>query len=274
MNNHVLSTEHLTFSYGQEPVLHDVSVTVPTGKVSVILGSNGCGKSTLLKSMSRLLVPSGGAVCLNGKNIREIPSRKLAVSLGLLPQSPVAPDGIRVSDLVMRGRFPHRSYFGGVSKKDIEAVDQAMDMMGVTELADRCVDELSGGQRQRVWIALALAQQTDILLLDEPTTYLDISYQLEILDKLAMLNEKRGTTIVMVLHDINFAARYADHLFVMKKGSVICQGEPEKVLTSKLMKEVYDLECRIMADPVSGSPMVLPVGRYSGRGSVPHKKGA
>lgn len=256
-----LQTKGVMFGYAHTPVLQDVSVTVPKGKISVILGANGCGKSTLLKTMARLLAPKEGAVLLDGKHLREIPLKQLARQLGILPQSPSAPGGIRVADLIMRGRFPYRTYFGGVTQEDTQAVSRAMELMGVTELADRSVDELSGGQRQRVWIALALAQQTDFLLLDEPTTYLDIAYQLEILERLDMLNKEKGTTIVMVLHDINFAARYADHLFVMKKGRLIREGAPGEVITPDLLRDVYDLECRVMEDPVSHAPMILPVGR-------------
>lgn len=182
--------------------------------------------------------------------------------MGLLPQSPVVPEGITVSDLVSRGRFPYQSFFKGLGHHDFEAVEEALEIMGITELADRCVDELSGGQRQRVWIAMALAQQTDILLLDEPTTFLDIAYQVEILDLLTDLNRRRGTTIVMVLHDINLSARYADHLFALRKGELIAEGAPSAILNESLIKCIFDLDSTVIQDPLTGSPMIVPKGRH------------
>ena len=201
-----------------------------------------------------------------------MPSKQMAQTLGLLPQSPVVPEGIKVTDLVARGRFPYRKLLGGLQKEDFAAVEEALEMMGITELADRCVDELSGGQRQRVWIALALAQQTDILLLDEPTTYLDIAYQVEILDLLMELNKKRGTTILMVLHDINLSARYADHIFAMSKGKLIAQGSPSEVISRELMKQIYGLDCQIIEDPVSGTPLIVPEGRHHRQENTSAKK--
>lgn len=262
MNYHTLTAEHINAGYNQKTILSDVSVNIPQNKISVILGANGCGKSTLLKTFARLLSLQNGKILLDDKNVAEISSRHMAQTLGLLPQSPVVPDGIRVMDLVSRGRFPYRQFLKSMTREDFAAVEEAMEIMGIAELADRTVAELSGGQRQRVWIALALAQQTDILLLDEPTTFLDIAYQVEILDMLTDLNHKRKTTIVMVLHDINLSARYADYLFAMKKGQLVAQGAPDEIITPELMKEVYGLTCDVITDPVSGSPMILPKGRH------------
>ncbi|MCR5754947.1 MAG: ABC transporter ATP-binding protein [Acetatifactor sp.] len=242
-----------------------MNLSIPQQKVSVIIGANGCGKSTMLKTFARLLRPECGAVTLDGKTLQEYPTRELARNLGLLPQSPTVPEGIKVADLIARGRFPYQKPFKGLDECDFNAIEEAMDMMGVKELADRNVDELSGGQRQRVWIALALAQQTDILLLDEPTTYLDIAYQIEILDALTQLNREKKTTIVMVLHDINLSARYADYLFAMKDGKLVAQGNPEEIITPEIMKTVYGLDCVVTSDPVTGSPLIVPCGKYHNR---------
>lgn len=262
MKPHSLSANDLKLGYDGRTIVEGMNVTIPDGKVSIIIGANGCGKSTLLKSFARLLNPVSGEVALDGTSVRSYPSRKLSRTLGMLPQSPVVPEGIKVADLVARGRFPYRRMLQNFSKSDREAVEEALEVMGITDLCDRSVDELSGGQRQRVWIALALAQQTDILLLDEPTTYLDIAYQVEILDTLAELNQRRGTTIVMVLHDINLSARYADWLFAMHNGRLVAQGTPEDILTPELMAKVYGLQCVVMEDPLSHTPYVLPRGRF------------
>ncbi|PXV91601.1 iron complex transport system ATP-binding protein [Lachnotalea glycerini] len=252
----------LVAGYDKKIIVNNIDIIIPKNKISVIIGANACGKSTLLKTMARLIKPVSGEVILDGKQISEIAPKQLARKLGLLPQSPVVPEGITVSDLVSRGRFPYQSFLKGMGKKDYEAVKEALDIMGITELANRSVDELSGGQRQRVWIAMALAQQTDILLLDEPTTFLDITYQVEILDLLTDLNQKRGTTIVMVLHDINLSARYADYIFAVKKGELISQGTPFEVITEEQMKQVFELDCAVIKDPVSGSPFIVPKGRH------------
>ncbi len=248
--------------YDNKIILNGIDITIPSNKISVIIGANACGKSTLLKTLARLIKPVSGEITLDGKQISAIPPKQLAQTLGLLPQSPVVPEGIIVSDLVARGRFPYQTFLKGMGKKDYEAVEEALDIMGITELANRSVDELSGGQRQRVWIAMALAQQTDILLLDEPTTFLDITYQVEILDLLTDLNRKRGTTIVMVLHDINLSARYADYIFAVNKGRLVSQGSPSEVIKEELIKQVFGLECAVIKDPVSGSPFIVPKGRY------------
>ena len=259
---HIFQAEQVVSGYDNKTIVHGVSLLIPSNKISVIIGANGCGKSTLLKTLARLIKPTSGKITLDGKPLSKIPPKQLARVLGLLPQSPIVPEGISVSDLVGRGRYPHQSMFSGWTKKDYEAVAEAMDIMDITEFANRNIDELSGGQRQRVWIAMALAQQTDILFLDEPTTFLDITYQVEILDMLTDLNRNRGTTIVMVLHDINLAARYADHIFALRQGKLIAEGEPSKVITNELIKDVFGLRCSVIKDPVSGSPSVVPIGRY------------
>lgn len=258
----IISASNIVAGYDKKIIIDNVDVVIPSNKISVIIGANACGKSTLLKTLARLIKPTSGEVVLDGKKISMVPPKELAKVLGLLPQSPVVPEGITVADLVSRGRFPYQSFLKGMGKEDYEAVEEAMEIMGIKELANRCVDELSGGQRQRVWIAMALAQQTDILLLDEPTTFLDITYQVEILDLLTELNRRRGTTIVMVLHDINLSARYADYIFAVKKGKLIAQGEPAKIITEDLMKQVFGLDCAVIKDPVSDSPFIVPKGRY------------
>ncbi len=259
---HQFKAEHVVSGYDQRKVVQNVSLSIPSNKISVIIGANACGKSTLLKTMARLIKPESGQVTLDGKPISQYPPKQLAKIVGLLPQSPIVPEGINVADLIGRGRFPHQTWLGGWTKKDYEAVAEAMEIMKITELANANIDELSGGQRQRVWIAMALAQQTDILFLDEPTTYLDITYQVEILDLLTDLNRKRGTTIVMVLHDINLSARYADYIFAMREGKLVAEGEPSKVISDDLIKDVFGLDCTVISDPASGSPMIVPIGRH------------
>ena len=261
-NKHVFRVEGLVSGYENKTIIHGIDLEIPENKISVIIGANGCGKSTLLKTMAKLIKPTEGDITLNGKAINKYPPKQLARTVGILPQSPVVPDGITVADLVGRGRFPHQSLFSGWTKKDYEAVEEAMEFMNIIEFANLDIDELSGGQRQRVWIAMALAQQTDILFLDEPTTFLDITYQVEILDLLTNLNRKHGTTIVMVLHDINLSARYADHIFAVKDGKLIAEGKPADVLTSELVKNVFELDSVIIQDPVSATPLVIPKGRY------------
>ncbi|MCX8999881.1 ABC transporter ATP-binding protein [Rhizobiaceae bacterium BDR2-2] len=262
MTTHSLTVSQLAAGYGDSVVLDGLDLAVPSGRITVIVGANACGKSTLLRAMSRLLAPQRGHVLLDGKSIHRIAPRELARTLGLLPQSPVAPEGITVADLVSRGRHPHQGLFSRWTHRDDEAVAAALAATRTVELAERPVDELSGGQRQRVWIAMALAQQTDLLLLDEPTTFLDISHQIEVLDLLTDLNETRGTTIVMVLHDLNLAARYADHLVAMADGRLHVSGRPEEVLTEETVRQVFGLESRIIADPTSGRPIMLPIGRH------------
>ena len=259
---HSLRTEGLVSGYGRTTIVDGVDLEIPAGRTSVIVGANACGKSTLLKTIARLIPAERGAVLLDGARIDTIPTKDLARTLGLLPQQPIAPEGIVVADLVGRGRHPHQKLFRSWTREDDRAVTEALAATGTLALADRAVDELSGGQRQRVWIAMALAQQTDILLLDEPTTFLDVSHQIDVLDLLTDLNRARGTTIVMVLHDINLAARYADHLFALRAGRIVASGPPSEVVTRELVREVFDLDAVVIDDPVSGTPLVLPRGRH------------
>lgn len=260
-----LRTEQVTLGYGDRAVVRDLTTTVPDGRVSVIVGANACGKSTLLRGMARLLKPSSGSVLLDGQAIASLPSRQVARTLGLLPQNPVTPEGVSVVDLVGRGRHPHQGALRRWSADDEAAVAEALRLTDTLDLAERLVDELSGGQRQRVWIAMALAQQTELLLLDEPTTYLDVAHQVEVLDLLAELNEVRGTTIVMVLHDLNLAARYADHLVAMRDGRIVAAGTPAEVITEECVSQVFGMGCRVVDDPVTGTPMVVPLGRTARR---------
>lgn len=253
-----LAARELTLAYEDRTVVDGLDLVIPDGEVTVIVGPNACGKSTLLRALGRLLKPRGGAVLLDGTDLARIPTKKIAQSVGLLPQTPVAPDAITVADLVSRGRQPHQHWWQQWSDEDERAVGDAMERTDVTALADRLVDELSGGQRQRVWIAMALAQETGLLLLDEPTTYLDISHQVEVLDLVRQLNHERGRTVVAVLHDLNQAARYADHLIAMKAGRVVARGRPSEVVTAELVHEVFGLESVVVPDPVTGSPLVVP----------------
>ncbi|GAA1672810.1 ABC transporter ATP-binding protein [Microbacterium lacus] len=259
---HRLSAESLSLAYGDRVIVDGLDLTIPSGAITAIVGANGCGKSTLLRALARLISPRSGQVILDGKALHGRPTKEIARTLGLLPQSPVAPEGIAVADLVGRGRHPHQRMLARFTAHDYDVVARSLAATGITEFADRSVDELSGGQRQRVWIAMALAQETDILLLDEPTTFLDLTHQIEVLDLLTDLNREQGTTIVMVLHDINLAARYADHLFALRDGRVVTGGRPAEVLTSELIRDVFELEALVVPDPVSGTPMVLPRGRH------------
>ncbi|TNB68465.1 ABC transporter ATP-binding protein [Arthrobacter sp. BB-1] len=262
----VLNAKDLTLKYDQRCVVDGLTAEIPEGKVTMIVGANACGKSTLLRGLSRLLKPAAGAVTLDGKDIHSRPARELARTLGLLPQHPTAPDGITVRDLVGRGRYPHLGFFrswreGDMSPHDL-AVQRALEATDTLALAGRNVDELSGGQRQRVWIAMALAQETDVLLLDEPTTYLDLAHQVEVLDLVTDLNRQRGTTVAIVLHDLNLAARYADNVIAMKNGAVVAVGSPLEVVTESLVRDVFGLESRVIPDPVSGTPLIIPIGRH------------
>ena len=253
-----LQAEGVKLGYGPRVIVDDLSLSVPDGEVTVIVGANACGKSTLLRGLARLLAPTRGRVVLDGKAISEHPSRVVARRLGMLPQSPIAPEGITVRDLVARGRHPHQSWWQQWGDEDASAVAEALHATGTTELADRDVDELSGGQRQRVWIAMAVAQQTDLLLLDEPTTYLDIAHQLEVLELVATLNRERGRTVVMVLHDLNLACRYASHIVAMCEGRIVAEGDPVEIITPELLREVFHVEAAVIADPTTGAPIVLP----------------
>lgn len=257
-----LRARELTLAYDDRTVVHDLELAVPDGRVTVIVGPNACGKSTTLRALGRLLKPKSGSVLLDGEELARIPTRKIAQSIGLLPQSPSAPEAITVADLVSRGRQPHQHWWQQWSEEDERAVTEAMARTDVTDLAERSVDELSGGQRQRVWIAMALAQETDLLLLDEPTTFLDIAHQVEVLDLVRRLNHDQGRTVVIVLHDLNQAARYADHLVAMKTGRIVAEGRPDEIVTAELVREVFGLESVVVPDPVTGSPLVVPGAPY------------
>lgn len=256
-----LSGSDLTLSYEQRTIAEGLTVAVPDQSFTVVVGPNACGKSTLLRALSRTLKPAAGTVLLDGQDIASLPAKQVARTLGLLPQSSIAPDGITVAELVARGRYPHQKLLRQWSPEDERVVTGAMEATGVAQLADRMVDELSGGQRQRVWIAMALAQETPLLLLDEPTTYLDIAHQLEILDLCARLHEEQGRTLVAVLHDLNQAARYATHLIAMRDGRVVAEGAPGDVVTAELVEEVFRLPCRVIDDPETGTPLVVPAAR-------------
>ena len=244
-----------------DAVLSGLDLQIPPGRVTAIVGANGSGKSTLLRTMARLHRPSAGAVLLDGRDVAGLPTREVARTLGLLPQSPLTPDGITVRDLVARGRTPHTSLWRQWSAADEAAVSAALHATRMTGLADRPVDALSGGQRQRVWIAMVVAQETPLLLLDEPTTYLDLAHQLDVLHLVGQLNREQGRTVVMVLHDLAQACRFADHLVALRNGAVIAAGAPTEVVDPEMVRRVFDVDCRILSDPVTGDPVVVPVAR-------------
>jgi iron complex transport system ATP-binding protein len=267
-----LVTKELTLAYDDREVVHELTIEIPRGEITSIIGANGCGKSTLLRGLSRLLKPRGGSVLLDGREISQLPTREVARRVGILPQAPSAPDGIVVSDLVGRGRYAYQRWYRQWSVEDEAAVEQALEATNTKELSGRAIDELSGGQRQRVWIAMALAQGADIMLLDEPTTYLDIAHQIEVLELLADLNSSEGRTIVLVLHDLHQACRYSDHLVAMKEGRIHARGRPEEIVSADLVHEVFDVECEVVPDPLTGAPIIVPLagrervsGRFRGR---------
>ena len=273
-DTHSLEVRGVTLGYADRTVVDDLDLALAPGRITCIVGANACGKSTVLRSMARLLKPRGGQVVLDGRDLHSMPTKQVARTLGLLPQSPVAPEGIVVADLVARGRHPHQGALARWTREDDEAVAEALELTGTAALAERSVDELSGGQRQRVWIAMVLAQQTDLLLLDEPTTFLDVAHQVEVLDLLTDLNRARGTTIAMVLHDLNLAARYADRLVALRAGSLHAAGDPAEVLTADVVRDVFGMESQVVPDPVSGRPIVLPIGRHHVRAAaVAHTAG-
>jgi iron complex transport system ATP-binding protein len=253
-----LEARSVSLAYDGITIVPELSVAVPPGSFTVVIGPNACGKSTLLRGLSRLLAPAAGSVVLDGRDISSYPAKEVARRLGLLPQSALAPDGITVADLVGRGRYPHQSLLRQWSSADDIAVREAMDATGTAELSARPVDALSGGQRQRVWVAMVLAQQTDLLLLDEPTTYLDVAHQVELMELFAELNA-RGRTVVAVLHDLNHAARYASHIIAMRDGRIVAEGAPRDVITSERVEAVYGLPNVVIDDPVTGGPLVVPL---------------
>jgi ABC-type cobalamin/Fe3+-siderophores transport system ATPase subunit len=254
-----LEAQRLRVGYDKRTIIPELDVSIPDGSFTVIVGPNACGKSTLLRALSRLLKPTAGHVLLDGAEISTYPSKEVARRIGLLPQTSIAPDGITVLDLVSRGRFPHQSLLKQWSDADEAAVSAALQATNTTALASRFVDELSGGQRQRAWVAMALAQQTPLLLLDEPTTFLDIAHQVELLDLFSDLNHDGGRTLVAVLHDLNQAARYGTHLIAMKDGRIVAEGAPTDIVTAEMVHEVFGLRCRILPDPETGTPLVIPL---------------
>ncbi|WP_353047234.1 ABC transporter ATP-binding protein [Sphingobium sp. BHU LFT2] len=260
----ILRGESLTLRYDAREITHGLDIAIPAGRISIIVGPNACGKSTLLRALSRLLAPSSGRVLLHGRDLRDWKARDLARTMALLPQSSIAPQGISVADLVSRGRYPHQSLLRQWSPEDERAVDAAMADTWISDLADRPVHALSGGQRQRVWLAMTLAQDTPLVLLDEPTTYLDIAHQLELLDLCRHLNRTKGRTLVMVLHDLNLAARYADNMIAMKAGAIVATGTPAVVLTRERIAQIFGMDSLVMPDPVTGAPMVVPVSSQTG----------
>lgn len=255
-----LRTEKVTLGYDGGAVIKELTVSVPDSRITSVVGPNGCGKSTLLRSLARLMKPRGGAVYLDGDAIFRLPTREVAKRLGILPQSPDAPEGLTVRELAAQGRYPHQRWFQQWSKEDEHAIERALEITGVLDLADRPLDTLSGGQRQRAWISMALAQETEILLLDEPTTFLDMAHQLEVLQLLSMLNREEGRTVVMVLHDLNNASRYSHHMIALSGGGVFASGSPREVVTPELLREVFHVEADIVPDPRAGVPLCIPYG--------------
>lgn len=257
----ILEADNLSLTYDNNTIIvHELDLHIKQGSITALVGPNGCGKSTLLRGLSRLLSPKTGTVHLEGQDVHRMKAKALAQKLGILPQSPIAPEGLTVHELVAQGRYPHQSWFQQWSAEDEQIVAEALQITNLTMFADRPIDALSGGQRQRAWIAMALAQQTQVLLLDEPTTYLDLAYQLDVLDLLEELNEQ-GRTIVMVLHDLNQAARYSDTMVALRGGQIVAQGLPEKVMTSDNLKQVFGLNARVIRDPITNTPMCVPISR-------------
>ncbi|SEA05815.1 iron complex transport system ATP-binding protein [Thalassobacillus cyri] len=256
-----LIANDLSLGYGEDLIIDSLDISIPKGEVTVLIGGNGCGKSTLLRSLARLLKPQSGHIVLDNKDISKMRTKEVAKKMAILPQSPVTPEGLTVLQLVKQGRYPYQSWARQWSKQDEEAVQTALEATNMLELKDRSVDSLSGGQRQRAWIAMTLAQNTDTLLLDEPTTYLDMTHQIEILDLLFDLNQDHGRTIVMVLHDINLASRYADHIVALKDKKVYAQGKPEDIVTCKMVQDVFEMTCDVREDPLFGTPMCIPHGK-------------
>ncbi|MFJ7831320.1 ABC transporter ATP-binding protein [Peribacillus sp. NPDC097284] len=256
-----ISTQSLALGYGDKLIINEMNIEIPHGKITVFIGANGCGKSTLLRSVARLLKPHSGSVLLEGKAISSMASKDIARKMAILPQAPQAPEGLTVYQLVKQGRYPYQSWLKQWSSLDEEKVQKAIESTNLTGLKDQVVDELSGGQKQRAWIAMTLAQDTDIILLDEPTTYLDMAHQIDILDLLFELNDSEKRTIVMVLHDLNLACRYADNLVSLKDGKIFTQGRPEDIITPEMVYQVFGMKCQIARDPIFGSPICIPFGK-------------
>jgi iron complex transport system ATP-binding protein len=260
-----LTTRDLSLSYDKTVIVRDLTLAIPNGKITALVGANGCGKSTLLRGLARLLKPTQGAVYLDGKSIAQCSTKAVAQQLGLLPQSPIAPEGLTVKNLVAQGRYPYQNWVQQWSSQDERYVRQALELTDLLDLSDRPLDTLSGGQRQRAWIAMTLAQNTEILLLDEPTTFLDLAHQIEVLDLLYDLNQQQGRTIVMVLHDLNHACRYADYLIAMKAGQIFAAGKPQDVMTVETVQAVFNLQCQIYPDPITGTPMCISISAKTKR---------
>jgi len=256
-----LRGENLTLGYGKKTVAQDLNVSIPDGHFTAIIGPNGCGKSTLLRTLSRLMTPLAGSVYLDGEQIQRYASKEVARRIGLLAQNATTPGDITVQELVARGRYPHQPLFTRWRKEDEAAVTRAMQATGITDLAAQSVDTLSGGQRQRAWIAMVLAQETAIMLLDEPTTWLDISHQIDLLELLSELNRTQGYTLAAVLHDLNQACRYATHLIALRDGKIVAEGAPKAIVTPALIEQIYGMRCMIIDDPVAGTPLVVPLGK-------------
>ncbi len=260
--------ENITLGYGNEPIIKNLNVTIPKYKITSIIGANGCGKSTLLKGMSRILVPESGRILVDGMNINKSSPKAIAKKIAVLPQTPKAPSGLKVQELVAFGRFPHKSGFGALNKEDFEIINESMEDAGIIDFRERRLEELSGGQRQRAWIAMALCQKTEILLLDEPTTYLDLSHQFDVLSLLLKLNQEKRRTIVMVLHEINHASRFSDNIIAMKKGCVISEGSPRQVITTKNLKNIFNIYAEIIDDKINNRPMYLSYERAERKACV------
>ncbi|MGM9535881.1 MAG: ABC transporter ATP-binding protein [Intestinibacter sp.] len=252
-----IETKDINISYGNVDIVENLNLEIPKGKITTIIGANGCGKSTILKTIARILTAKSGEIYINSKNIKKQNSKEIAKNMAVLPQSPQAPNGLTVEELIAYGRFPHKSGFRTDKKEDKEIVDWALKATGIYEFRNRKIEDLSGGQRQRAWIAMALAQKTDILLLDEPTTYLDLAHQLEVLEVLDELNKKYNTTIVMVIHELNNAARFAHHMIGIKKGKICCEGSPKEVMTKENLRELFNIDSEIVEDPRTKKPVCI-----------------
>ncbi|MGJ7920144.1 ABC transporter ATP-binding protein [Neobacillus sp. LXY-4] len=256
-----IETNNLTLSYGETIIIEELNLKIPKGEITVFIGGNGCGKSTLLRSIARLLKPKTGAVLLDGAFISSMSTKDVAKKMAILPQSPNAPEGLTVLQLVKQGRYPYQTWLKQWSQEDEQKVNDALKATGMEPFKDRTVDSLSGGQRQRAWIAMTLAQDTEVILLDEPTTYLDLTHQIEILDLLFELNEQENRTIVMVLHDLNLACRYAHNIVAIRNRTIYAQGKPENIINCNLVKNVFDMDCEVTIDPLFGTPLCIPYGK-------------